>query len=647
MQDQLGPCYGTMEPTKVDAATKRRLRRRIEALVSILAAGLSLGVLWAGRLMLVNAAASVAMREKEDRVSWQVECEKSVCLYASNAYERLLGRPVADGHFDGIILEMYQTTRIEIDAKACELEVSGDADVNYIGGCAMEVRAMALGVYGLTARVIERHSRKARLLSFDMTAKYVRREVRDLTVEDRERYLDAIAVTLHVNDEEGTATYGDKYHSMDYFVRLYLFSTSLRDADGWRFSPVFANMHTAMAAQFERTLQSIDPRIAMPYWDFTIDYTRENYGHWPNLIVYGDDWFSTANPHNSDHIVDTGRFAFTPIRTSARSFSKVTNPYGVLSAPWNTNPSPFVTRTVFHFGEYAQPFEHCVSCETFRQSMRNKHTFASLMNDLSHIFHAFVEVNTGGAWNYLQALDEHQDALGLVSSARGKLLSLAKAYWRNGYVSCPEFCAHDTPRIQCACHLSTAVIKAFAGSTSYAIFNSTRDLSLNCFGNRLDEVPSEAAVWDLALEQVANGGYPVTLSSDGAPNDPLFWLLPGMFERYMHQIRYLNANGQYDFDMSWGFETTPANPVYDWTSVHSAYTLPNIIRTPPTGSHEDDLIPFKADDILLGVGASAVTNREFFNMTAPFSPHLRYVYDQLLHWSQCGYVFGYFPEINE
>ena len=65
---------------------------------------------------------------------------------------------------------------------------------------------------------------------------------------------------------------------------------------------------------------------------------------WRSSSVFAESWFGAASPDNELHTVDTGRFAFTPAMTDARAFSKIFNSYGVLRAPWNNDPTPFMTR---------------------------------------------------------------------------------------------------------------------------------------------------------------------------------------------------------------------------------------------------------------------------------------------------------------
>lgn len=618
-----GPSYGTMSSSssstdassehmlEVVKGSQRRRRRRIEAMVSILTAALSLGVFWASRRV-HSASGHVKLHTTKDSGSWQVDCKQGeACLYASNEYERLLGRPIANGRFvDGIVLEMYQETRLEVEADACELEVSGDVEVRHSAGCLMDLRARALGVYGLTARIIAKGEKEARVVTFAMTAKYVRRDIRDMTDDDRDRFFRAVAVTLRVDDDAGARLYGDDYRSTDYFVRLHLDGLT-KGREACRKSPAFLNNLVAIATQFERSLQSIDPKIALPYWDMTSSFAHSDV----------EDLVGPSN--NSQRVVDSGRFAFTPLRTNARSYSNVTNAYGLLASPWDTNPTPFVTRSDERYG--AGPTIGYDPCDAFRRV--SYRSLTTLTDDLSHVLRAFVEEKVGGgSWNYLPSLREQQAKLDeLVPRRQGDYTSLTKSYWRMGFVTCPEFCAHDTPSTECTCALSEMAQNRF--ESAYDLFNATRHVSFDLFGTRLDDPSVNSTLWEMALNQISNGGHFATISDGAAPNDPLFWLLPGSLERYVQQIRYVASTGQFYFDTSW-------NPAKSWENDAS------IVRQGKSeddceGSREQDVLPFKVDDLLADVDAPTITSGEYFNSTAPFSPNLRYVYDQLLNWTDC------------
>jgi hypothetical protein len=69
----------------------------------------------------------------------------------------------------------------------------------------------------------------------------------------------------------------------------------------------FSSKHLSLFLKLTRSLP-LSPRH---YWD----YTREAGADlaWDNSPVFGDQWFGSNAPANGDHVVDTGRFAYTPV----------------------------------------------------------------------------------------------------------------------------------------------------------------------------------------------------------------------------------------------------------------------------------------------------------------------------------------------
>ena len=84
---------------------------------------------------------------------------------------------------------------------------------------------------------------------------------------------------------------------------------------------------------------------------------------WYDSPIFKDDWFGSNSPSNADHVVSTGRWAYTPIlKDREHGFTKLTNPYGLLRSPWNTNPTPYLMRfneTFYSFGDDYNAFPTC------------------------------------------------------------------------------------------------------------------------------------------------------------------------------------------------------------------------------------------------------------------------------------------------
>ena len=83
----------------------------------------------------------------------------------------------------------------------------------------------------------------------------------------------------------------------------------------------------------------MDPKTAAHYWD----YTREagnNATEWYESNMFKDSWFGSSSSASHSHAITSGRWAYLGVMKEAREFSDITNSYGLLRSPWNTNPTP-------------------------------------------------------------------------------------------------------------------------------------------------------------------------------------------------------------------------------------------------------------------------------------------------------------------
>ena len=189
-----------------------------------------------------------------------------------------------------------------------------------------------------------------------VTCKYVRRELRTLTADDRERYLTALATVYHTREAEGKRQFGDRFTAGEWFARWHLGESgvpSFGQNTAWHTQPSFFTAHASLMLMMERSLQSIDPRVAAHYWDYTIDselYGASDGGDWSGTFYFSDEWFGPmpgASASNSDGMVVgeiRGRFADILIQ---RNFSQPThNSYGLLTGPFNNNDARVLTRAL-------------------------------------------------------------------------------------------------------------------------------------------------------------------------------------------------------------------------------------------------------------------------------------------------------------
>ena len=99
----------------------------------------------------------------------------------------------------------------------------------------------------------------------------MKRELRTLTVADRDRFLDAAAIMWNVSTEEGKKLYGNSYTSMNTFVGEHALASNDIQCDGYHDGTGFFTRHLAMTNSFEASLRAINPATTLHYWDFTIE----------------------------------------------------------------------------------------------------------------------------------------------------------------------------------------------------------------------------------------------------------------------------------------------------------------------------------------------------------------------------------------
>lgn len=288
--------------------------------------------------------------------------------------------------------------------------------------------------------------------SISPMCKYVRREIRALSDTDRESWFKALEVVYSLPTVKGRAKYGSAYKSAEDFVRIHNTMSGHVDCDHLHGGLGFLPQHAAMTLSFERSLQSIDPQVTVAYWDYTIEghammESNNSLDVWYSSMVWEDDWFGHYSPNG--FAVSRGRFAYIPVKKDAWSISSVTNSYGLLRSPWNNNKIPYVTRHHKSYGFFTktsivpQCFNHY---DQMQMSM-----FSQFGSSIQYAPHGSLHILAGGTWgaDYRFYLQDHYDynearaqPLGTVTMAR---------IWRKGWMTCPNYCAIDTPLVDCKC----------------------------------------------------------------------------------------------------------------------------------------------------------------------------------------------------
>ena len=449
--------------------------------------------------------------------------------------------------------------------------------------------------------------------SDDVWVKYVRRELRGLTDEDREAYFGALEVIFKTPCDDGKGMYGDQFECIDTFTSMHNDFAGDPYCDHAHDGYGFLTMHFSLSIWFEQVLQSVDPKLSLPYWDYTIDmHAVEQAGgditEWRNSIVWSDEWFGPASPRRDDHVIDTGRFAYQPITTGARNITMNTNSYGMMRAPWNNNRAQYVTRSNTSYGFSITDMPGCAS----HHNVLQYNNFSDFGFHIMYNPHGTTHLAIGGVWN----ADWHKKLLladyDMVQAPSWTLLGFAKQknMFRAGYSSCPSACSMDTPEADCKCQC-TGVVEKISDDKYLQILEKIMQGFLPYLNDREGNY-----IGDVIYKLLCNfydDTFPVMGDSleSASPADVSFWPTHPTVDR-LFQWRRLNGMG-----LDW-----PDNSAWSVEGTRTAYCH---------GHNVDDVLPFTG---LFDSDSGPYTNRELLALADPKYDKAPYIYDNF-EWPHC------------
>jgi len=394
--------------------------------------------------------------------------------------------------------------------------------------------------------------------------KYVRREVRSLLDADREAWFSAVQVLQHVPTSAGQELYGSKYFSKDHFTRLHLYYGGALDCDHWHQGAGFVTSHVALTLMWEQALQSVNPSIAAPYWDFTVESTFYGSSDWHTSFIFSDDWFGDPSPDNELHTVVDGRWSFNYALSDASEFSDWVNSYGVMRAPWNNDPTPFLTRAgkLYGYDNNIKPS----GCAEYYRALK-KTTWMAMSKQLNAAAHGHIHELMGGAWGHYFHTKINGTTAPAVYTFAHQIQALSKMLWREGYVTCPDTCAMADAAADCQCTCNAESLK---GKTSMEILFEVNILSAAQFFDKdfhsiepdsfldedgqpketLDGMTTEESkhVYNSLLSFLCNPGHLGDMYQATSTNDITFWVIHNTVDRLWHYKRLGNLA---NYDETW------------------------------------------------------------------------------------------------
>lgn len=461
---------------------------------------------------------------------------------------------------------------------------------------------------------------------FTMAVKYIRREIRALSDDDRTAFFDALYKIYTVDSHTGKSTYGSKFNTAEYFVYKHLNGAGTTDCDHWHDGAGIVTHHIAFTLEVEQALQAIDPSVAMPYWEYGMDPYL--YTNWWESPFFNSDWFGEANPLNDEHIIDDGGMWVgiqvpdgSPYEdwsiADTGSLNPFVNGFGHMRTPWNNNPIKGIGRHNMTYG--ASQYNTMPVCSTLQNCFQST-TFADINDCLNGATHGPVHILIGGSWGDGTLFDDPDISF----LAMPDKLLFFKVLWRMGWTRCPSTCTLGKP---CSCSVPQEYIDEYG---AYYILEITNVV----YGLAKYLTNADDAMYMKVLRAVEDPGIAGEMFSSAAAYDPTFWPLHGAAERMVGLKRIMISQGDItNFDETWEYTSynkasgaAYLNGVCDWSKVAGGadLTLPECtLDVICFGHNANDLMEFSG----FLSDSDAYTNTEFWDFIHPWNDDLPYLYD--------------------
>ncbi|CAM9741762.1 unnamed protein product [Ectocarpus fasciculatus] len=473
--------------------------------------------------------------------------------------------------------------------------------------------------------------------TIEVACKYVRRELRDLTSADRTAFFSAMQEFYTVDLEAGKEKYGKTFANS----RL---MSGYHNAGNFCFHSGmhFLNAHASFDLWAERSLQMIDPTVAMHYWDFTIDAATLG-PNWADSEIFSNDMYGSAlgSPDNGYQISE-GWFAgvksiYDPDETFVDELiSPGHSIYGYIDAKFNIQAVDGVSRTASYCGVRGEI--EFATCNIVINCFDDNDSISDWNECMENQVHAANHGMMGGAFNCnVDMVQFQEDNPGF----RAGLLSFTLEYilvsmWPNNslmsdYNTCDKSCTPgQTEKCGCTCEtdiddwsddevyakmesqMSSMMSRAHGAKYIYKDSGATYEYGFKQNEVRLehdDNMLLMRTLLTLACEPGALGAMSVGPSI----LDPAFWALHPLFEKGT-QVLQLSPTYRDTYDFTWvGMDCGDG----------------------VSGGQVDETMPFTERAFGLGDSDELLKNQEIIDLLFPTNPKLSYVYDKFDSWGSC------------
>lgn len=392
---------------------------------------------------------------------------------------------------------------------------------------------------------------------------YIRRELRSLSSSD----LTAVVETMHklwtTSETEGVARYGENFHNITYLLRFHHFNAADRKTDHIHNGNGILMQHVKFTNIFEKSIQSINPSLSLPYWDFTIDtaegkFANESFALSPSIFghMHKPKSFEDGFSYEGDSIVHGAipDGLWKNYKSDFNVFADMDYAYGYMRGPWNLNPNPYVSRYTFNFSMYKMP-----SCSD-HFSLMQYDDLMTFFNLGEFAPHGNVHILTGGAYGcdmFQPLLDK--GFIGDEYSLHKLCISWSAVIMKSAYRY------HLlTPQKDCVVNS----VDVNLSECKYECKESDKD-ALYEFISSLAAAPDDPGYLNLNLDKpgskeawlefICGGNGGKVFSGDNfesaSPIDPIFWLIHPPLERLLH-AKFMGGGF---LDESWGTDAVKQN----------------------------------------------------------------------------------------
>ena len=396
----------------------------------------------------------------------------------------------------------------------------------------------------------------------------------------------------------------------------------------------FLAQHVKLCRVFEEAMQAVNPKVTLPYWEFTKELPRNN-TVFESIMFTANTFGSLQSPYDktkgftyeNDRIEDgkipDGRWGNLKADVNIR-FPTIVSSFGLMRSPWNINPSPYITR----FASSQPPLPTCA--DYFGALISNDPI--DLLDNIQKGPHASIHAAIGNVFG-CDLLDPMLDA-GLIEDelARTNLCRqwsyFMKDLYRDQYIAPVTGCSID----------SIENLNEF--KCGYECIASNYDAMLTALESLLSKGYAPRAgltknQWKEWREFVCSGdGYRIVVGAhmdSTSASDPSFWPAHPTQERLWHAKL---MSSQYEGDFAWSSDTKN-DYVCDTSSCYSDVTDTKDYHDSCCYGHkkEDQWLDFITPDRYSYIGP---TNIETILATNPNSQmySMPYVYDSF-DYSHC------------